>query len=89
MTKREFNSALKSISSEKSKKVLEDRIPGLTTSVREGMVKFIVRTRGPVLRSLIPVGFDVAWLNCMGYLHQTTGKESGMTFVHTSAHSIT
>jgi hypothetical protein len=86
MKLREFNKNLKIIT--KNKKIDESKIlPFLSSQVRSDMVYFIVRNRQPVLKSLIPEGFDLSWLACMGYLYETRGK-TGYTFIHTCEHRI-
>lgn len=62
------------------------KLEAIPDDVRGDMVRLIVRNRQPVLASLIPARFDTAWLECMGYLYRTKGKE--FTFVHTCEHQI-
>ena len=90
MNKREFSKLLKSITSTKNKvKILDvTKIHTLTDDDRSRMVHFLVRGRYPVIKDLIPDGFDLSWLACMGYLYQTTGNKSGYTFIHNSEQKI-
>jgi len=62
------------------------KVDALPDEVKSKMVSIIVKKRHPVLVNLIPKGFDMAWLECMGYLYQTKGKE--FEFVHTCEHTI-
>ena len=66
----------------KNKQIDEQKISTLTAAQRSDMVHYIVRNRKPVLKALIPDGFDMSWLRCMGYLHTSTNK-AGFTCVHT------
>lgn len=84
MTKRSFNKIICSIST--GMKLDVDKINSLDYNVRESLVRFIVRNRGPIVKELIPNGFDMNWLASCGYLYETTGRE--YTFVHTSEHHI-
>lgn len=84
MTKRDFFALLKRIT---TKKLLDiKKIENLTDDERSKMVYFIVRNRKPIVKDLIPAGFDMSWLNCMGYLYETKGKD--FTFIHTCEHPI-
>lgn len=84
MKKRMFNALLKHVTT--GKKLDLTKIPKLTDGERADLVRYIVRSRGPVVKDLIPPGFDMDWLRSCGYLYQTTGAE--YTFVHTGEHGI-
>ena len=82
MNKREFNKLINQIRTKDKKRIDVDKIYDLSDTERSEMVYFIVRHRGPILKNLIPQGFDWKWLNCMGYFEKTEGKE--YTFIHTT-----
>jgi hypothetical protein len=86
MTNREFNKVINSCRCKRRNSLKLEKIAALTDEVKADCVRYIVRNRGPVLAALIPAGFDMAWLHCMGYLHRTKGKE--FEFVHTQEHRI-
>jgi len=86
MTRREFNKQLKACSTRG--KLSKAKVAALPGTVKADMVRHIVRNRGPVLIELMTPEIDLSWLACCGYLHQTTGKASGYTFVHTAEHRI-
>jgi len=89
MTKREFNKQLRACSTRKGKGKLSTRkVAALPDETKTEMVYHIVRNRGPVLLELITPEIDQSWLACCGYMHQTTGKASGYTFIHTAEHRI-
>jgi hypothetical protein len=86
MNKREFNKLLNKIT---TKKLLDlKKVVLLTDGERSDMVYFIVKNRCAIIKDLIPDGFDFFWLNCMGYMYETTGKKSGFTFIHNSEQRI-
>jgi hypothetical protein len=85
MKKREFNKLLKKITTKEKLDI--KKIPTLTDDERSGMVYFIIRNRKQVVKELIPEGFDLSWLHCMGYMYETTGK-NGYTFIHNSEQKI-
>ena len=85
MNKREFSKFLKKITTKKTLDLA--KIPTLTDDERSSMVYHIVRNRGPIIKELIPEGFDLPWLNSMGYLYQTHGN-SGYNFIHNSEQRI-
>ena len=87
MTKREFNKQLNACRNKK-RKLVKAKVAALPGAVKADMVRHIVRNRGPVLVELMTPEIDLSWLACCGYLHQTTGKASGYTFVHTAEHRI-
>lgn len=77
MKLREFNKLLKVIT---TKKLLDvNKIYLLSDEQRSNMVYFIVRNRKPIVKELIPEGFDWIWLASMGYLYQTT--KNGFNFI--------
>jgi len=84
MTKREFNTIINKLSV-RGKFSLK-KIESLTNQQKSDIVYFIVRNRGPIVKELIPNGFDWNWLSCMGYLYETKGKE--YTFVHNCGNTI-
>ena len=84
MKRRQFDKLLEKIATRKRLDVSKIHI--LTDEEREGMVHYIVRNRGPIVKELIPDGFDMDWLNCMGYLYRTVGKD--YNWVHTGEHTI-
>ena len=86
MGRREFNKQLTACSTRG--KLSKAKVAALPETVKADMVRHIVRNRGPVLVDLITPEIDRSWLTCCGYLHQTTGKTSGYTFVHTAEHRI-
>jgi len=92
LTKKQFATLLNKISTPKrgrNKRVDTGLITTELTDEERGlMVKYIVRNRGPILLALIPDVFDWQWLFAGGYLYQTTGKQSGYTFVHTCEQRI-
>jgi hypothetical protein len=71
--KREFNHNLKRIATDG--KIDISKIKNLPDNIRSGMVYFIISRRQPVLKDLIPDGFDMSWMRCMGYLYETTVGE--------------
>ena len=87
MTKREFNKQLNACRNKK-RKLVKAKVAALPGTVKADMVRHIVRNRGPVLVELMTPEIDMGWLACCGYLHQTTGKASGCTFIHTAEHRI-
>jgi hypothetical protein len=86
MNKREFTKLLNKITTQKILDV--EKIPSLTDDERSKMVYFIIRNRLPVVKELIPEGFDLSWLHSMGYMQETKGKKSGYTFIHNSEQAI-
>ena len=84
MTKTDFNKILKVIST--NKKLDVKKISYITNTARQDMIYFIVRNRAPIVKDLIPDGFDLKWLACMGYMYETKGKQ--YTFLHTCEHTI-
>jgi hypothetical protein len=44
------------------------------------MVYFIISKRQPVIKDLIPEGFDMSWMHAMGYLYET--RMNGYDLVH-------
>jgi len=86
MKKRDFRKLLNRITTRKRLDIR--KIKNLTSEERSDMVHYIVRLRGPIIKDLIPDGFDMSWLNCMGYMYTTKGKQSKYTFKHTCEHSI-
>lgn len=89
MNKREFNQLFSSCVG-KDKKIDITLLDGLSESVKTSMVSYIVRNRGPVLSVLANrlESKDIEWLHACGYLYTTTGKESGLEFIHTCEHLI-
>lgn len=86
MNKREFNKTIRQVS---TKNIIDlKKVANLPDEIKSELVYFIVRFRGPVLKEFIPSNFDISWLNCCGYLYETTGKKSGFTFVHTCENKI-
>ena len=85
MNKREFTKLLNRITTKKTLDLA--KIPTLTNDERSSMVYFIIRNRMPVVKELIPEGFDLPWLHSMAYMYETRGK-SGYTFVHNSEQRI-
>ena len=63
-----------------------DKIALLNNETKASAVHYIVRNRGPIVKDLIPPGFDLSWLYCMGYMYETKGKQ--FTFIHTAEHTI-
>ena len=86
MNKRDFNKLLKRIVTQN--KIDIKKIKNLTNEERSDMVHHIVRNRGPIVKELIPEGFDNSWLNCMAYMYYTKSKKTGLNFRHTSEHTI-
>ena len=86
MTKGEFNKQFTACSTRG--KLSKTKVAALPGAVKADMVRHIVRNRGPVLVELITPEVDRSWLACCGYFHQTTGKASGYTFIHTAEHRI-
>lgn len=84
MNKKEFNKTINQIGTDK--KINIDKISQLSDEIKDNLVYFIVRHRGPILKELITKNIDINWLNACGYLHETKGKE--YTFIHTSEHKI-
>jgi hypothetical protein len=85
MNKRGFTKLLNKITTKKTLDLA--KIPILTNEERCSMVYFIVRNRRPIVKELIPEGFDLSWLRSMAYMYETTGKK-GYTFVHNSEQRI-
>ena len=83
---REFNKLIKQISDKKKKIIDVSKISSLTNEDRSAMIYFIVRNRQPILKDLIPEGFDYSWLNCMGYLYSQSNDK--FSFLTTSEHRI-
>lgn len=84
MKKREFSKALKQITTKGKLDI--SKIPSLPIETRDAMVYHIIRNRGPVVKELITTNINQSWLNSMGYLYQTKGKE--YIFIHTSENQI-
>lgn len=84
--KREFTKLLNKITDKKTKLIDTLLINQLTYDEKSFMVNHIVRNRGPIIKQLIPSGFDLDWLACMGYLYETPDKN--WLFIHTSEHRI-
>jgi hypothetical protein len=90
MKQREFNKWLNGCcKTRKGQKVLDkSKLAALPEETKTAMVFFLVRHRGPILAELLTEQVDRSWLACCGYVHQTTGKQSGNTFLHTCEHRI-
>lgn len=84
MKTRDFNNAIRAISANNLVDI--SKIKKLDNGTRTSVVEYIVRYRYPILKELIPEGFDTSWLHAMGYLYETKGKR--FTFVHTAEHKI-
>lgn len=84
MNKTTFNHTIRSVST-KGRLDLQ-KVAGLSDKSKAELVNYIVRQRGPIVKELIPAGFDTAWLHSCGYLYETRGLI--FTFVHTSEHHI-
>jgi hypothetical protein len=90
MKKREFNKILKECSSvSASGRVLSsEKIDSLPNSIKDEMVFFLVRNRGPVLENLISNDLNLRWLSSCGYLYRTKSKINDFVFIHTSEQTI-
>lgn len=84
MKKREINALLKRITTRGKLDV--NKIPELTDDERQRMVYEIVKRRLPIVKELIPAGFDYSWLHSCGYLY--TNKGSEYTFICNGEHHI-
>jgi hypothetical protein len=78
MKKREFNKWLKVITTKNRLDI--SKINNLPNEVRADMVYFIISKRQPVIKDLIPEGFDMSWMHAMGYLYET--RMNGYDLVH-------
>ena len=88
MKKREFNKILKECSIKQSDILDIDKINALSDEVKNDMVYFIARNRGPILSNLISQSLPVNWLTSMGYLYVTQSKKNGFVFRHLCEHKI-
>lgn len=84
MNKRVFNKTINEIST--GKRIDIEKVNNLSDEIKDNLVYFIVKFRGPILKELITKNIDISWLNSCGYLYETKGKE--YTFIHTSEHRI-
>ncbi len=90
MNSRDFNRVLNRC----TKKVIDPaKLASLPWELRREMVYRIVRYRGPVLAALCETELETdnafrSWFCSCGYLYQSTGPESGLTFYHTSETEI-
>lgn len=84
MKKTTFNNTIRSVST-KGRLDLQ-KVAGLSDKSKAEFVNYIVRQRGPIVKELIPAGFDMTWLHSCGYLYETRGLI--FTFIHTSEHHI-
>lgn len=84
MRKREFNRLLKLITVGKGirERLDVDLIASrLALDERAAMVRYIVRSRGPIVSELIPPGFDHSWLAACGYFYRSVA--TGHNWLHT------
>lgn len=81
MNRREFTAVLRSITDRKRQLVDQEKARALPEDVRDQLVRFIVRNRGPVLTVLLGPQTDRSWLASMGYLYPFS--RSGFEFVGT------
>jgi hypothetical protein len=91
MNQRVFNTVLNQICTKKKDKyqVDPDKIRAMNEDVAAQMLLHLVRHRGPIVKELVErANADRAWLNACGYLYETKGPQSGLTFVHTCEHVI-
>jgi hypothetical protein len=86
MNKREFSACLKRLTTRGKFDV--KKIPNLTEAERDGMVKFIVRQRAPIVAALITPGMDCSWLAACAYMHTTISKTTRIEFLHTAEQRI-
>jgi hypothetical protein len=86
MNKREFNKHLNSCRG-KNKAFSPLKLRLLPNDVREGMARFIVKHRGPLLVLLLTPSIDKSWLASCGYLYRTKSR-NGLEFLHTCEHTI-
>jgi hypothetical protein len=85
MTKREFNKVIKSVSTKKKLDI--NKIKNLPDDVKDSVVYFIVRNRGPVVEEFVNKN-QISWINSMGYLYKSTSKIDDLTFYHLGTHTI-
>jgi hypothetical protein len=53
------------------------------------MLLYIVRHRGPIVKQMVErANADRFWLAACGYLYETKGQHSGLTFIHTCEHTV-
>lgn len=89
MQKREFGKALGGITTKRrgqQPRVDIAQAAALPAEVRAGMVRYIVRHRGPVLRVLLGPETDMAWLQSCGYLYPY--HSAGFDFLGTGEHRV-
>ncbi len=73
MTKTEFNSALKKLTT--NGRLDLAKVAKLSDPECNALVRHIVRNRGAIVKDLIRPSMDMAWLRCMGYLYEIQGDE--------------
>ena len=73
MTKTEFNSTLKKLTT--NGRLDLTKVAKLSDPECDVLVRHIVRNRGAVVHELIRPSTDMAWLRCMGYLYEVQGDE--------------
>jgi hypothetical protein len=89
MKRREFNKILNSCRKKvgKDKALLDTaKIDALPEETRHKVALFIVSKRAPLVENFITPLMDQSWLNCVGYMSKTKGKD--FTFIHASEHQI-
>lgn len=86
MKKREFNKILKDCSL--NGVLSTEKVDSLPNDIKDKMVLFIVRNRGPILINFISENMDKNWLSCCGYFYITKSKENDFVFLHTSEQII-
>lgn len=83
MTKREFNTILKGLTT------LNPRlVASLDPITKERVLQHVVRHRGPILWELVDEVKDSSWLASMGYCQKTKSPSTDLVFLHTSEHTI-
>jgi hypothetical protein len=91
MNMREFNAALNTISTTKKgkRRIDPDKIRMMNEDQAARMLLYIVRHRGPIVKQMVErANADYQWLAACGYLYETKGPQSGLTFIHTCEHVI-
>lgn len=85
MRQKEFNQVINSCV-DKDKYISTDKIDALSKELKNDVVHFLVKNRGPIIINFITDDIDKNWLNASGYLYTTKGNR--YTFLHTSEHRI-
>ena len=73
MTKTEFNSKLKNLTT--NGRLDLAKLSKLSDQECDALVRHIARNRGALVKELIRPSMDMVWLRCLGYFYEVQGDE--------------